>query len=145
MSGRLTLWGAGEMLSSFFSRTATSPPVFYLALMKDIAPTSFVSGAELDEPQGGSYARAEIPNDAVYWSNESQPQVIMTMEDVSFITATEDWGIVRFWALCNAADGGYLYATGELASPYSVATGDVVVLGSGDLSVALGPFYSEES
>ena len=36
------------------------------------------------------------------------------MKDVSFITATEDWGIVRYWALCNAPDGGYLYAVGDV-------------------------------
>lgn len=144
MAGRLTLWGAGELLSAFWGRVAEPPANFYLALIRDVAPTSYVSGGEIDEPPTGDYARAVIENTTVWWSNESQPQVMLTDEDVLFTEATEDWGVVRYWALCNADAEGFVYAVGELDAPYNVEAGDVVVVGAGDLAIALGPFFTEE-
>lgn len=144
MAGRITLWGAGEMLASFFSKITEPPENFYLALVRTVPPTPYLSGAEIDEPQGGGYARAQIPNTSVFWSNQSQPQIILTDEDVTFLVATEDWGTVGYWALCNADVDGFLYAVGDLETPLVVSAGDTVVLGEGDLSIALGPFYSEE-
>ena len=55
MAGRLTIWGAGELLTTFFGNldAAKDPPsAFYLALVRLIAPTPYMSGAELDEPDG---------------------------------------------------------------------------------------------
>lgn len=144
MAGRITLWGAGELLSSFFSKLATPPDDFYLALITSVAPTPYVSGAEITEPQGGGYQRVEIPNDNVYWSNSGQLQVVTTAANVSFAPATGDWGTIRFWAHCNAQVDGYLYAVGSLEAPLVVNTGDAVLLNAGDLAIALGPFYSEE-
>ena len=51
MAGRLTIWGAGELLTTYFANApAEAPGFFWLALIREIAPTPYISGAELDEP-----------------------------------------------------------------------------------------------
>jgi len=145
MAGRLTLWGAGELLKSYWSQSASPPQTYYLALMKDIAPSPFVSGSELDEPRGLGYTRLAIPNNTVYWSNASQPQVITMSESLLFSTATSDWGFVRYWALCNAEVEGFVYATGSLETSINVPSGEVVRIPADVLSISIGPFYAEES
>lgn len=145
MAGQLTMWGAGQIVSSFFSRVGQPPASFYLALIADVAPSPYVSGAELNEPQKDSYARIEIPNTSVHWSNASQPQIALTQADIPFVIATEDWGTIRYWALCNASVDGYVYAVGSLDTVLTVSTGDTAILSAGDLSISLGSFSSEES
>jgi len=144
MAGRLTIWGAGELLTTFFGNidAAKDPPgSFYLALVRTIAPTPYMSGAELDEPDVSDYARVEVPNDGLNWANLSSPQTIANMIDVSFVQAVTDWGECRFWALCNAATEGMNYLVGDLESPILVEAGDTVVVSDGDLGVSLGPFF----
>lgn len=145
MPGRVTLWGAGELLKTTFSRTAEVPPAFHLALILGSPPTPFVSGSELDEPDLPSYQRVEIPNDIAHWDNTSQLHVVTLNADVSFVPAAEDWGTIRYWALCNASVDGYVYFAGSLEEPIEVLESDIVVLKAGDLSFSLGPFFSEES
>ena len=146
MAGRLTLWGAGEILRSFFSRATTPPTDFYLAVIKDIAPTPYISGAEIDEPVGGGYERVAIPNDAVNWGSDGSLHTISVITDQVFKVATANWGVIRYWAICNAAVDGYVYFCGKIETDnlINVETGDTVILGEGDLTVQLGPFFTEE-
>lgn len=144
MSGRITLWGAGELLRSFFSRTAEPPPSFWLAAIKDVAPTPYISGAELAEPDFAEYARVELPNDISTWSNDGQIQVMSCEIDATFAEALEDWGTIRYWAVCNAEAEGFVYFVGEFEDPVIINDGDSLVVNGGDLSVSLGPFFSEE-
>jgi len=142
MSGQLTLWGAGEFINAVFTKTALIPNTFYLALIKDIAPTPYVSGAELDEPLGGAYARAAVPNDVATWSNAGALNITALQVTINFIAATADWGTIRYWALCNATSGGSPYFVGQLDSPQTVLTGDIARVSPGDLSCELGPFFA---
>ena len=144
MAGRITLWGAGQLLTSFFSKKADIPAAFHLALIKAVAPTPFVSGAELDEPDGGSYGRVLVPNDTDHWSNVGQTQVIQLEDDVQFLPCTADWGTIRYWALCNAEVDGFVYFIGSLASPMKVDNTDIARIPAGDLSIQLGPFFTSE-
>lgn len=144
MAGRITLWGADQLLTSFFSRKTEVPSGFYLALIKDIAPTPFISGSELDEPEGGSYVRTLIPNTTDQFSNIGQPQVINLETNVQFLPATDLWGMIRYWALCNAQVEGYVYFIGKLVAPMKVDNGDIAFVSAGDLSIALGPFFTAE-
>jgi hypothetical protein len=144
MSGKLTLWGAGEFLNTFFSQTAAPPTSFYMALITDIAPTPYLSGAELSEPDADDYQRLEIPNVLENWSNAGQIQVMVLNVDLAFPAATSDWGTVSWWALCNAQADGYPYAIGNFDSPDSVLTGDVVQISAGNIAISLGPFFTED-
>lgn len=144
MSGRITMWGASELLMCFFARTSEPPPSFWLAAIKDVAPTPYVSGLELDEPTNDDYGRVEIPNELAYWMNDSQPQEVANVIAAQFITALSDWGEIRYWALTNAQVGGDCYFVGDLLNPVMIATGDQLVMQEGDLSVSLGPFFLTE-
>jgi hypothetical protein len=144
MAGRLTLWGASQLLTTYFTRNAEPPAYFYLALVKDIAPTPYMDGSELSEPDATDYARIEIPNDLVNWTNDSVPQEIANSLDAQFITAVSDWGEIGYWALCNAQVDGYNLIVGDLENPVLIEAGDQVVIPEGDLSVSLGPFFLTE-
>lgn len=142
MAGQLTQYGAGQFLNAVLSRTAIIPDTFYLAFIKDIPPTPYVSGAELDEPTSGSYVRAVVPNDASTFSNAGSSNISTLQVPISFITATGDWGTMRYWALLDASIAGNPYFVGQLESPQSVLNGDTAVVSSGDLSCELGPFFA---
>jgi hypothetical protein len=144
VTGRLTVWGASQLLMTYFTKSVDPPGEFYLALVCGIAPTPYMSGSELDEPKADDYSRVAIPNDLMNWINDSQPQEIYNMLPQQYITAISDWGQVRYWALCNAEVDGYNFAVGELETPVVIEAGDQVVFSEGDLSVALGPFFLAE-
>jgi len=144
MAGRLTIWGAGQLLTGFFGNTAEPPPVFYLALIRNVPPTPYLSGTELDEPDptdNPDYARVAIPNNFDNWANDSQPQEIYNTQVASFITATTEWGMINYWALCNAIEAGFCLIVGALEEPTFITIGDQAVFEEGDLSVSLGPFF----
>lgn len=146
MAGRLSLWGAGQILRTFFGRTAEPPPAFYLAFIKDVAPTPYMSGAELNEPDvEAGYSRVEIPNEAVNWdSEEGMLHVTSNLIDFNFVTASADWGRIGYWALCNASVDGYTYFIGEMEEELIVLAGDQPVLAADELVIELGPFFTEE-
>jgi hypothetical protein len=144
MSGRLTVWGAQQLLTTYFTMGTTPPPSFWLALVRTTPPDPYMSGSELDEPDSDDYSRIEIPNDLANWANDSQPQEIYNMLPAQYVTATADWGQIGFWALCNAQVDGYNFLVGDLENPLLVSTGDQVEISEGDLSVSLGPFYLAE-
>jgi hypothetical protein len=141
MSGRLTIWGAQQILGSFFGKSYVAPDNFYLALIKNVEPNAYVSGAELDEPREG-YERIAIPNNGLWWGDNGQLHVISTEQDVTFATATAQWGVIRYWALCNAPVDGMAYACGDLPGNSLVGIGDIASVAAGDLAITLGPFYA---
>lgn len=140
--GNLTMWGAREFLTTFFTRGTEPPQGFYLALIRTTPPTQYISGSELDEPEG-SYQRVEIPNSSLYWDDTGRMNFMANSDEHHFIQATEDWGQIKYWALCNAPVDGYVYAVGELGSPINVLDGDTVVIGAGELLFEVGTFYGE--
>ena len=147
MSGRLTVWGAGELLTNFFGngeQAREAPGSHWLALVRAIPPTAYMSGAEIDEPDATDYTRVEIANDLLTWSNASSPQTVYNQLAAQFPQAVTDWGVIRFWALTNALKEGFNYLVGELEQPLLVEAGDTVRLEAGDLGVSLGPFFTTD-
>jgi len=144
MSGRLTIWGAQQLLTVYFSQYATPPLDFYLALIKDVAPTPFLDGTELDEPLATDYARILVPNDQLNWANDSEPQVVYNTQPLAFTVATSDWGLMNFWALCDSPTDGNLVLVGDLEQPLQILTGDQAAFDEGDLTIVLGPFYQPD-
>lgn len=144
MSGRITLWGASQLLMCYFARTAIPPASFYLALVRDVAPTPWASGLELDEPDVEDYQRVEVANDLLNWANDSQPHEVASMASITFMEAVSDWGMIRYWALCDSPSGGNVLFNGDMENPVLVAAGDQVEIPDGDLSIELGPFFLAE-
>lgn len=143
MAGQITLWGADQFLNSFFSKTSAPPDSFWLALITDTVPTPYLSGAELAEPTADDYSRLEIPNDSVNWSNDGQVQVMMLDQDISFSSATSDWGQISFWAITNAIADGNPYFIGDFDTSQFISTGDAVAIAAGNITVSIGPFYAQ--
>ena len=144
MSGQLTVWGAGQLLTSYFVQSAEPVENFYLALILAIPPSPYMDGSELDEPQVDDYARIAIPNDALNWVNDAQPQEIYNVLPAQFITAVTDWGQIGYWALTNAPTDGFNFIVGNLENPVLIEAGDQAVISEGDLSISLGPFFLAE-
>lgn len=144
MAGRLTVWGASQLLTAYFAQTTTPPPNLYLALVRTIPPTPYMDGSELDEPDNADYARVAIPNDLSNWVNDSVPQEIYNVLPTQFVTSVTDWGVINYWALCNADIDGYNLIVGALENPVQVLAGEQAVISEGDLSVSLGPFFLTE-
>ena len=147
MAGRITLWGASQLLRTFFSKELEPPASFYLAVIGEVAPNAFVGGGELAEPEAADYQRVEIPNDVGFWVNDGQPQILASGLEILFLTAMEDWGRIKYWALCDAPADGNVYFIGDIEENLVVVQGDTLSVASGDLSISLGPFFTttEES
>lgn len=144
MSGQLTIWGAGQLLTSYFVGTAEQPENFYLALIAAIPPSPYMDGSELDEPTAEDYARIAIPNDSLNWANDAAPQEIYNLLPAQYVTAVSDWGLIGYWALTNAPVDGNNFIVGNLENPVLIEAGDQAVIPEGDLSVSLGPFFLAE-
>ena len=84
------------------------------------------SGTELS---GSGYARQAITFAAASSASAA------TNATVTFPTATGSWGSVGFWAIFDAASSGNLLIHGAFASAKTIASGDVLRINSGDLTV----------
>lgn len=142
MSGQLSLWGSGQINATMFGQGALPPTSYYLALITGEAPTAYVIGEELNEPETDDYARAEMPNVASNWDNADQPNVMFYSQVVQFVPAVTDWGTVSYWALCDSEMGGNVYAIGNLDTPVTINAGDQAQMDGYELNIELGPFYT---
>lgn len=106
--------------------TYTSPATVYLALYTT-DPTEADTGTEVS---GGSYARQSVafsaPSDGAT-SNSG---------DITFPTATANWGTITHVGLRDASSGGNLLYYAALAASKTVNSNDVFKVLTGDLDVA---------
>jgi len=133
MIGYFTADGA-DYLINLFTANEQAIPTYYLALITGDQPGIASHGSELDEPPFAEYARAPLENLSGNWIN--QPQLALTNIDASFPVASQDWGIVRFWALCDQAQDGRVLMAGDFDS-FQVSAGDQVVFVAGTLGISL--------
>lgn len=137
-----TLWGAHQLATMLFSRQASPPQEFYLALIAETEPDPFITGVELDEPFEGGYQRLLLPNDTTIWGSNLD-SIITNMVELRFAAATEDWGTVNFWALCSAPTAGFVYLFGEFVDPLYVSINDEVVIDPGLVQLEFSDIYQE--
>lgn len=83
-----------------------SPALLYIALLTR-NPVFSDTGADLHEPTAASYQRLEVSNSSSNFSVATNGTVVNT-QTFGFPTPPEDWGLVRGWALCDAATDGEL-------------------------------------
>lgn len=117
-----------KLINQVLRNTAyTRPTTVYVALYTD-NPTDADVGTEVT---GGSYARQSVafgaPSDGAT-DNSS---------DITFPTATADWGTVTHVGLHDAVSGGNLLFHSPLAASKVVSNGDTFKFNAGDLDVSL--------
>jgi hypothetical protein len=84
------------------------------------------SGTELS---GSGYARQAITFAAASSGSAA------TNATVTFPTATGSWGSISHYGIFDASSGGNLLIHGSFASSKTIASGDVLRVNSGDLTV----------
>jgi hypothetical protein len=107
--------------------TYTSPAVVYVGLFTT-DPTDANVGTEVT---GGSYARQSASFAAP--SNGSST----TDADITFPTATGDWGTVTHFGIYDAATTGNLLYHGVLNNSKTIQTGDILKIEAANLTVTL--------
>lgn len=96
---------ANTVLEDFALGSGT-PGTLYIALLVTM-PSFNDSGEDLNEPTAGDYARLAVDNTRANFS-EADNATITNASTFEFPVATNDWGLIRGYAICDAASGGVL-------------------------------------
>ena len=133
MSGFPTVAGANYLVDLF---SASEMPVsdYYVALITGKQPGVAVVGEELEEPDFPDYTRARIENISANWSTEDG--VVSNAIAVTYPIPTNEWGIIKHWALCDAEAGGRVFFAGELEN-FTVVVGEQLIFPIGSLAFGL--------
>lgn len=125
-----TNYSAGKVLEHALRNTSwTSPSTVYMALFT-VAPTDSSGGTEVT---GGSYARQAM----TFAAASGTPRKCVTSADITFPTATANWGTVVAWAIMDASTGGNMIFYNTLPSSQIINTDGVAVFKAGDVSVTV--------
>ena len=109
------------------SQSYTPPSTVYVALFTS-ATADDGSGTEVS---GGSYARQDAGLSAASGGTSSNAS------DITFPTATADWGTITHCALMDALTGGNMLMHSALDASKTVNNGDTFKINAGDLDVAV--------
>jgi len=105
----------------------TPPATVYVALYTD-DPTDADTGTEVS---GGSYARQSVTLSAASAGATSNSA------DITFPTATADWGTITHVGLRDASTGGNLLMHSALDASKTVNNGDTFKINAGDLDITV--------
>lgn len=115
-----------KFLDHFTGRAATSAPsAVYLGLSLG----SMVDDNSGTELSGSGYARQAITFAAAASGS------IASNAAVEFPAATGSWGSVAYWAIYDASSTGNQLFHGQFATAKTIATGDILKVASGDLTI----------
>ena len=104
----------------------------YVALFTSVATEAELEAGTLtNEVSGGAYARQSAGLSVASGGASSNAA------DITFPTATADWGTVHIVALMDAATAGNVYMYSILDADKVVATGDTFKINAGDLDVTV--------
>lgn len=99
----------------------------YVALYT-VAPTDSTAGTEVT---GGAYARASVA--AAGWTRTGSQ--IANNADVTFATATANWGTVVAFGILDASTGGNFLYWGDISPTKVVNNGDTAKFSANQLTV----------
>lgn len=111
--------------------TAFTEVAAYVALFTADTGLEADSGWSGTEVSGGSYAR-ELAGLSAPSGGESS-----NASDITFTTATADWGTISHIALMDAATSGHVLMWSALDASKTVNSGDTFKINAGDLDVAV--------
>ncbi|MEC0233738.1 hypothetical protein P4H71_05125 [Paenibacillus kribbensis] len=110
----------------------TLPTTWFIALYTS-APTDGDTGAEVS---GGGYTRRVVTfSDPVLVDRRA---IVQNVADISFPTASADWGLVTHIGIRTAATGGILIYHGAVKTPRTVQTNDTLRFLAGQIKVDEG-------
>ena len=114
----------------------SAPSSIYVGLVGDYSAANLEAGTITDELTIGSnaYARVSVKGDS-NWSAGSTSGLTDNENDISFTTATGDWGYVSGLFLSNASTAGNVILYGALTTPKIIENGDQFVIAAGDLDI----------
>jgi hypothetical protein len=116
-----------KIIDHMLRAQAYTPPTVYLALFT-AAPGEAGGGTEVS---GGSYARQVAGLSAASGGASSNAA------DITFPTATADWGTITHCALFDAATTGNMLMYTALDASKTVNNGDTLKFSAGDLDITV--------
>lgn len=112
---------ADKLLNHVIGATSyTAPPTVYVALFITM-PDAGGSGAV--EPSIGDYGRVAVTNDPTNWPNATLRQKF-NANDIEFIQATDDWGLILGAGLYDDLTVGNLLVFGLFDEPIDLNLND---------------------
>ncbi len=125
--GAFTDYLENKLLDHVLRNTAyTSPTTVYVALFT-AAPGEAGGGTEVS---GGGYARQAVTFSAPSAGSTSNSS------DITFPTATADWGTITHFAIFDASTGGNMLYYGQLTSSVTVNSGQQLTIPAGNLTIS---------
>jgi hypothetical protein len=112
------------------SGTFTKPSARWVAAFT-AAPGETGGGTEVT---GGSYARVSA---AAFTITAANPSTAVTSALIEFPVATGAWGTITHVAVFDASTAGNMLFFAELTDSKAVASGDVLRIPAGDLTLTL--------
>ena len=124
----------------FRAGTFAKPSAIYIGLIKfyeadKVEAMTGTSVSTAKEVSGGAYARIAVTQNDDNWSAASAGGATSNSNDLTFPTATADWGNVSGVFVADALTGGNLLLHGALTTSRDVQDGDVFKFNAGDLDV----------
>lgn len=117
-----------KLLDHVLTNTSFSSPTTVYAGLFTVAPDDTGGGTEVS---GGSYARQAMSFSA------ASGGATTTDADINFPQATADWGTVVAVGIHDALTSGNLLMYTDLTTSKAIATGDILKISSGSLTVSL--------
>ena len=131
MAGSKSNFLENELLDHVLGAAAyTAPATVYIALFT-AAPTDAGGGTEVS---GGSYARVSVTNNDTNWPAAASG-VKNNGAEITFPTASANWGTIVAMGIFDAASGGNLLFWGDLSQNVVIDTSDTFTFPIGNVEI----------
>lgn len=117
-----------KVIDHMLRNQAFTPPATVYVGLYTAAPTDAGGGTEVS---GGSYARQAVTLAAASAGSTQNSA------DITFPTATADWGTIVAAGLFDAASAGNLLAWNNLTASKTVSNGDTFKITAGSLTISV--------
>jgi len=132
MSNNLSYYASDKLIDHLTGKASYTSPTVYVALS---STTPTVSGTNVTEPSGGSYAR--VTTSASTWNSAASGATTNALA-ITFPQATADWASgsnFTYGVLYDAPTGGNMLGFGLISVAKSVLSGDQANISAASLSI----------
>ena len=120
---------ASVYAKNLYANYATSADMYLALCYSSPSPTD--DGSSLLEVSGTGYSRVTLTS--ANWSAAASG--VCTYNASHTLNPGSDWGVISYYAVCDAATGGNLIAFGPLAATFEANNGSAVKIQSGTLTI----------